>query len=187
MPKRVLGAWFAALVCTFAQGVLAEESSGPSPSVVFTLTGEIGRSNRGPLDPFLDKMMVHQGTKFEQAFEFDYAALDALGTQKVTVRGPNWPAAQEFEGPLVRDVLFAADVSSGELQPIGLDGYAPEIPYSDLEKWPVILATKMNGRRLAVGGAGPVWVIYPRGNFPELAQDDDSKWVWGISHMRVGK
>jgi hypothetical protein len=43
----------------------------------------------------------------------------------------------------------------------------------------------MDGRWLAVGGAGPAWIIYPRDDFPELARDDDAKWVWGVSHIQA--
>jgi hypothetical protein len=103
----------------------------------------------------------------------------------VTVRYPTWPAAHRFEGPLLRDVLKAAGVTGGTIQPFALDGYAAEIPYSDLERWPVILALKSDGRWLPVGGAGPAWVIYPRDDFPELAKEDDLKWVWGAFHIRA--
>ena len=187
MRTRIFGRLFAAVACMQAMLSFAQDAPRPEGPVVLTITGEVGRSNRGPLDPFLDKMMAFQGTTFRNAMEFDYAALAALGMQKVKVQGPGWSAPQEFEGPLLKDVLAAASVSGGKLQPVGLDGYAAEILYADLEKWPVILALKMNGRWLSLGGAGPAWIIYPRDRFAELANDDGSKWVWGISHVRVIK
>ena len=163
----------------------ADDAARPRGPVVLTVTGEVGKPNRGPLDPFADKFMTFQGTQFSRATEFDQAGLWALGTHIVRVQYPGWHAAHTFEGPLLRDVLSAAGVASGVVQPVALDGYAADIPYADLERWPVILALKMDGRWLPLGGAGPAWVIYPRDDFADLAQSDDAKWVWGVSHIRV--
>jgi hypothetical protein len=168
-----------------AGGRGAADAARPQGPVVLTLTGDVGKSNRGALDPFADKLMAFQGTQFERAVAFDHAGLWALGTRALRVQYPGWPAAHVFEGPLLKDVLAAAGVSGGIVHPVALDGYAAEIPYADLETWPVILALKMDGRWLPLGGAGPAWVIYPRDDFPDLAQSDDAKWVWGVSHIRV--
>jgi hypothetical protein len=184
MPMSLRAAALAAVIC-HAGLSLAQNASRPAGPVVLTVTGDVGQTNRGPLDPFADKLMDAQGTRFERAMEFDQAALTALGMQTVSVRYPTWPAAHTFEGPLLKDVLNAAGVASGAVQPVALDGYGTEIPYSDLETWPVILALKMDSRWLPIGGAGPAWVIYPRDSFPELAQEDDAKWVWGVSHLRA--
>src|SRR3954463_15926290 len=181
MPMSLHAAALAAVIC-HAGLSLAQDASRQAGPVALTVTGEVGQ-----LDPFADKLMDAQGTRFERAMEFDQAALTALGMQTVSVRYPTWPAAHTFEGPLLKDVLNAAGVASGAVQPVALDGYATEIPYSDLETWPVILALKMDGRWLPIGGAGPAWVIYPRDSFPELAPEDDAKWVWGVSHLRAAR
>ncbi len=165
--------------------VAAQESPPPDGPVILTITGEVGRSNRGPFDPFADKLLAFQGTQFDRAMAFDRAALEKLGMHEIMVGYPGWPSAHRFEGPLLKDVLAAAGVEGGMVQPVALDGYAAEIPYSDLTKYPVILALKMDGRWLPLGGAGPAWVIYPRDDFPELAEEDDAKWVWGVTHIRV--
>ena len=58
---------------------------------------------------------------------------------------------------------------------MALDGYAPELDLADLEKYPVILAIKKDGKYLGVGDRGPTWIIYPRNDYPELAEKDDAK------------
>ena len=178
-------AGFIALALITGEVGAADEAARPRGPVVLTVTGDVGRANRGPLDPFADKLMTFQGTQFARAMEFDHADLWALGTQIVRVQYPGWGAAHTFEGPLLKDVLAAAGVSGGVVQPVALDGYAADIPYADLERWPVILALKMDGRWLPLGGAGPTWVVYPRDDFADLAQSDDAKWVWGVSHIRA--
>jgi hypothetical protein len=181
------GIWIsliAAVICC-ARPAPAQDAPRPEGPVVLTIVGDVGRTNRGPFDPFADKLMDVQGARFERAMAFDIAALTMLGAHRIRVRYPTWPAAHTFEGPLLKDVLDAAGVTGGAVRPIALDGYAAEIPYADLERWPVVLALKMDGRWLAVGGAGPTWIIYPRDDFPELATEDDAKWVWGVSHIQA--
>jgi hypothetical protein len=166
------------------------DAQGPerlTGQVILTVTGDVGRTNRGPRDEFADKLMVFHETRFDRAMEFDVAALERLGMHKLRVRYTSWPAAHEFEGPLLKDVLAAAGVTSGTVQPVAIDGYAAEIPYGELEQYPVVLALKMDGRWLPIGGAGPAWVVYPRDGYPALADQDDSKWVWGVTHIRVIK
>jgi hypothetical protein len=179
------GALALAALLSVGKAPAAETVRPPEGPVILTITGAVGKANRGPLDAFPDKLMAFQGTRFEQAMQFDRAGLWALGTRKITIQYPGWPGPHEFEGPLLKNVLAAAGVSSGTVHPVALDGYAAEIPYADLEKWPVILALKMDGRWLPLGGAGPGWVIYPRDDFAELSGSDDAKWVWGVSHIRA--
>jgi hypothetical protein len=185
MRLNTLIAGLVALALVVGRADAADDAARPRGPVVLTLTGDVGKSNRGPLDPFADKFMAYQGTQFTRAMEFDHAGLWALGTHIVRVQYTGWQVAHTFEGPLLRDVLAAAGVSGGVVQPVALDGYAADIPHADVERWPVILALKMDGRWLPLGGAGPAWVIYPRDDFADLAQSDDAKWVWGVSHIRV--
>ena len=185
MRMHLLAGLVAVGLCDGPGRAPAQDAPRPDGPVALTITGDVGRTNRGPLDPFADKLLVAQGAQFARAMEFDRAGLAALGMQKVRVQDPAWPAAHAFEGPLLKDVLNAAGVASGVVRPVGLDGYAVDIPYSDLERWPVILALKMDGRWLPLGGTGPAWVIYPRNDSPELAQEDDAKWVWGVAHIQA--
>ena len=181
--------WIVALgLLLLAAGqALAQGAVAPYAPVILTITGDIGKSNRGPRDDWADKLLTWQETRFDRAMEFDAAALQRLGMRKLRVHYPSWPGAHEFEGPLLKDVLAAAGVTSGTVQPVALDGYAADIPFADLQRYPVVLALKMDGKWLPLGGAGPAFVVYPRQDFPELAKEDDAKWVWGVTHIRVMK
>lgn len=65
----------AVTVPTFTHARSAIQSAGP---VLLTVTGAIGRANRGPLDPALDQMMHKQKIYFDQGYTFDFATLLAL-------------------------------------------------------------------------------------------------------------
>ncbi|MEM7067456.1 MAG: hypothetical protein AAF478_01125 [Pseudomonadota bacterium] len=160
----------------------AETSSGPA---ILTLSGDISNTNRAGTDEFNDAFFASHDVEFERAYTFDLSALEALGVHKVTVSHEDWPKAFTFEGPLLSDLLKTVGADGDTLIIRALDGYAPEIPSADAAKYPVILALKRDGNYLGLGGRGPVWLIYPRNDFPELKSEDDSKFVWSAYHIEV--
>ena len=56
----------------------AAETAGTRQPGLLTVSGAIGKSNRGPLDPALDQMMHKHGVTFAKAHEFDAVALQRL-------------------------------------------------------------------------------------------------------------
>lgn len=153
-------------------------AAGP---VVLTVAGAVDKPNRGPTDPFTDGFFGHHEIAFERAAEFDLAMLQAMGLHEARAGYPGWPGVSTFEGPLLADVLAAAGATGRGLRAVALDGYAVDIAPADLEKFPVILAVKRDGRYLGLGGRGPIWVVYPREDFPELQQaKDDAALIWSV-------
>ena len=78
-----------------AHAAASKSSAGPA---LLTVTGAIGKSNRGRFDPVRDQMMYKQKISFEQAHAFDFAALSAL--PKITIKptlahggAKNWSSA----------------------------------------------------------------------------------------------
>ena len=166
--------------------LLAPSAAEPVPGpVVLTVSGQITNPNRGPWDEFMDAFFGSHDVEFEKAAEFDINALEALGMKALNVSYPEWPRKFTFEGPLLSDVLKAAGANGSSMVVRALDGYAPEIPMADLEKYPVILALKADGRYLGLGNRGPAWLIYPRNDYPELAEEDDGKFVWSVYSIEV--
>lgn len=171
---------FAAVPLLPTQAYASEE--GPT---LITVGGDVSNPNRGPVDDFEDAYFNAQDISFDQAATFDLARLQSLGMKEITVSYPDWPKSFTFSGPLLSDVLKAAGAQGDTIAVTAIDGYAPEIPISDLETYPVILALKKDGKFLGVGGHGPAWVIYPRDDYPALADSDDSKYVWAVFYIDV--
>jgi len=129
----------------------AEKLQGPA---LITVIGNISNPNRGPADDFDDAFFVSQDVDFEKAHQFDLENLKALGFKKFKASYEDWPETLEFEGPLLKDILTAAGAQGDTIVVKALDGYAPEIPVSDTEEYPVILALKVNGKFLGLGDRG---------------------------------
>ncbi|MEM7213954.1 MAG: hypothetical protein AAF423_00320 [Pseudomonadota bacterium] len=179
---RILTAFFISLLL-----VLPAAAEGPTGQTILTVTGEISKPNRKPADDFADAFFTSHDVSFERAASFDLASLEALGMKTLVASYPDWPKTLTFQGPLLSDVLKAVGAEGTKLIVRALDGYAPEIPVADVEKYPVILALKTDGKYLGIGDRGPSWIIYPRNDYTELAEEDDAKFVWSVYHIEVRK
>jgi hypothetical protein len=158
---------------------------------LLTITGNIGKPNRGALDPVLDQMMAKQKIKFDKARVFDFAALAAMPavTIKPTIEYDN--KVHTLSGPLLTDVLKAAGVTgdAGKLAMQAVDGYAPTISIADARKYRFIVATHMDGQTMALGGLGPLWGVYDPDRFPDMAAKPVSERFalcpWALYHIDV--
>lgn len=90
----------------------------------------------------------------------------------------------EFSGPLVRDVLTdagAITTATGSVEMAAINDYTIAIPSADLENYDVIFATRMNGELMSVREKGPIWIMYPISDFPELADAIySSRLIWQV-------
>ena len=179
----------APLLCASVGALAGTRAAGPA---VLTVTGAIGRSNRGPRDKVLDQLMSRHNLQFDRAFAFDLAALAALS--QVTIRPTLEYDAKphQLRGPLLRDVLAAAGVSAAGPMTLALraiDGYAPVMTMAEMEARRFIVATHIDGKPLAIGGLGPLWAIHDTDRFPETAHKPVSERFaqcpWGFYHIGV--
>jgi hypothetical protein len=150
----------------------AEPSGADLPSplgqVVLTVTGAIGRTNASG------------------SAELDLAMLERLGLHELTTWTPWTEGETEFVGVLARRLLSALDAGGAEVVGTALNDYKSTIPVEDFESYDVLLATRMNGAPLRIRDKGPIWVIYPWSQYPEL--DDEvtrRKSVWQLNHLHV--
>lgn len=120
--------------------------------------------------------------------QFDLAMLEKL-PQKTLRTTTRWTSGvQVFEGVPVSALLDYLQASGQQIEAIALDGYiSPPIDIAELRKYGVILALKKNGNYLKVREKGPVWMIYPIDDFPELQKDlsVQYKLIWHLRTLLV--
>jgi hypothetical protein len=74
-----------------------------------------------------------------------------------------------FTGPLVREVLQHLGLDDAEsLRFTAANDYYVDIPTSDFQRYNAILALEQDGKRLSRRDKGPLWLMYPISDFPEL-------------------
>ncbi len=164
----------------------------PHAPVILTVTGAIGRGNRGPLDPALDQMMKKQGVQFDKAHVFDFAALTALSSVTIRPTLEYDSKVHTLRGPLLTDVLQAAGMRpdhAGHLVLRAIDGYAPAISIAEARKYRFIVATHLDDKPMPVGGLGPLWAVYDADRFADMAarpvNERFGNCPWGLYHINV--
>jgi hypothetical protein len=180
---------FAATGATAAQREHA--ACAPAPAIL-TLSGAIGRTNRGALDPAFDQMMTRQLVKFSGAYTFDYPTLAAMPavTIKPTIEYDAKP--HTLSGPLLTSVLEQAGAPTAGDTRIGMravDGYVVQTTLENVRAWRFIVATHLDGKPMALGGLGPLWAIYDADHIADLAtkplKDRFVLSPWGLYQIQV--
>lgn len=171
---------------------LAAGPSAAAQPALLTVAGAITRANRGPLDPVADQMMTKHGLQFAQARAFDAAALQRL--PGVTIRPTlEYDARRHtLEGPLLTTVLAAAGVpatSAATLVLRAVDGYSVALPVADAARLRMLIALRMDGAPLALGGLGPQWAVIDADNAPEFKdkplKERFALCPWGVYAIEV--
>lgn len=134
-----LAIFFAVALPPAKAGILPD----PVGPVVLTVDGRITTTNDGPLA------------------RFDMAMLDRLPGRQTTTGTPWTKATETFEGPLLSALLDRLGASGTVLHVEALHDYAVDLPIADVRKWPVILATRKDGRAMSVRDKGPLLIVYP--------------------------
>lgn len=122
----------------------------------------------------------------EGGVRFDRKALEALPQHQITTSTPWTDGVSTFEGPLLCDLLGRLGSSGSIVQARALNDYVIDIPMEDCERYPVILALKRDGQELSRRDKGPVWIVYPRDEHPELQLETiNARWVWQLIELDV--
>ncbi|QTF92041.1 molybdopterin-dependent oxidoreductase [Halomonas sp. BM-2019] len=142
--------------------------SAPSGEVLLTISGEIQRPNVG-----------------DEA-RFDRPMLMAIAPTVIETRTPWHPDRGRFEGPLLREVLATAGVRSDRVRVRALNGFEAEIPLSDLLEYDVILAMTRNDSPIPIRYFGPLFVLYPFDEHPELLTEAVRfRSVWQVTEIHA--
>jgi hypothetical protein len=151
-----------------ASAQAGEPLAKPSGTVILTISGAIDVTNAPG-----------------QA-EFDLEMLKAIGVDHMTTT-TNWTDGKKvFEGVLVSKLLAAVGAHGKTASAAAIDDYVVELPTDEFARYPVLLAWSMDGQMMTARDKGPLWIVYPRDDYPELA---DPKlvwqWVWGLKSLAI--
>jgi hypothetical protein len=83
--------------------------------------------------------------------------------------------------------MEAVGARGSEVEVRALNDYKEVIPLDDFDKYDVLLAMRMNGRLMKVRDKGPIWIVYPWSEHPELddfATREKSVWQLNVLHVR---
>ena len=188
--RRFLAA--AALGAALPLRTRAAASTARTGPGLLTVAGAITRSNRGPLDPALDQLMVRHGTQFARAWEFDAAMLARLPSVTIQPTLEYDARTHKLSGPLLSSVVAAAGVAAGApvvLALRALDGYNVAVSLADAQRYRMIVATTLDGVPLSIGGLGPLWAVYDADRLPDFKdkplKERFALCPWGLYFVEV--
>jgi hypothetical protein len=159
--------WAVLAAAVPAQG-FAEPLPQPSGEVLLSVAGAIETTNA------------------EGEARFDRAMLEALGMERLETSNPFEPGVHVFEGPRLSAVLDRVGARGSTVTAKALDGYEIDIPFSDAADYGVLLAMRWNGETMTVRRKGPIWIVYPVDQNPELnIESFSSRSIWQLSRLTV--
>ena len=155
-------------------------------AVILTIAGDIEKPNREKFDPFLDGFLGYHDKEFKSAFEATDEDLAGLPQVTITVLGEadTWQGPVTLTGPRLKDVLALAGAEGKPVAIFALDGYGAQFDVKSLSARDWVLAHSLNGRRLSLGGRGPLWLAYETGDKPATTEEE-AKWVWSVFYIEV--
>ncbi len=146
----------------------ARELPPPTGEVLLTVSGNISVTNGNGVA------------------RFDRAMLEALAQRTTNTDTPWFEGTRDFSGPLGQAILDAVGAQGDMLRVVALNDYAADVPAIDFRKHPVILATHVDQQELTIRKKGPLFLIYPFDERPELFNEVYfGRSVWQIARIEV--
>lgn len=123
----------------------------------------------------------------ETSATFSLEELLAMPQTTVITKNDYVDEATTFQGPRLHYVLRKLNVDrAATLEMIALNDFTSHAPATDAFDYDVILALLRDGDLMPIRDKGPIWVIYPMDDNPNL-QDDayNSRLVWQLDRIVV--
>ena len=146
----------------------AHALDAPTGKVILTISGSLAQANDNG------------------AASFDLALLQALPQHSFSTKTPWYAQPRKFSGVLLRDLLAAVGAPGGTLKAIALNDYRVEIPIDDLARHGAMLAYLLDDKPMSVREKGPLVIIYPFDDKPELRTAVHySRAIWQLRSLEI--
>ncbi|MBT3206651.1 MAG: molybdopterin-dependent oxidoreductase [Gammaproteobacteria bacterium] len=127
-----------------------------------------------------------QGDNGSQTIDFNIAMLETMPSHTLHTETTWTSGIQTFKGVLIKTLLDSISSTGQTLTAHALNDFQIDIPVSDIEQYPVIIAYQQNGKYMAIRNKGPLWIIYPESDFPELNRPSiKNRWIWQLKEIKV--
>ena len=118
--------------------------------------------------------------------DFDDAMLAAMPQRTLKTQTPWHEGVKTFTGPLLRDVLAAAGAQGKTIRAVALNDYKVDIPFDDARTIDVVMARLLDGKPMPVRDKGPLFIIYPFDDRPELRVPQYfSRCAWQLRTLEI--
>ena len=168
MRKFHLAKALVAVTALFVANIATADSQTPAEKPLLTISGKIASAGS-------------DGT-----VQFDRASLEALGMVMIETNTPWYKGPVKFEGVPMDKLMKAIGATGDHITVMALNDYATDIPIEDFAKYKTILALKRDGEYMPIRDKGPLFIVYPYDDNPELrSQKFYGRSAWQVARMVV--
>ena len=176
-----------ALALALSPALAGAEAQPPRDMVMLTVSGLVGKTNRGPLDPKHDVLLAQYKAAFNSAFAFDRAMLLALPQGTVTGQPNTFDKPATFSGPVLRELLGSLEAAKVKVTFLALNGFAGWLAPEDIDGSDWILALSADGVPLGIGQQGPIWLVRSGKHQTDTDDPTHGDWVWNVFYIHIGE
>lgn len=125
-------------------------------------------------------------TNVEDRAEFDRDMLLDIGMVEFKTTTPWTEGDVTFSGVLLAQLLDRVGPSGSFVHAIAANDYEANIPITILRDEGAIIAMQMNGEALTLRNKGPLWIIFPWSDKPDLDRVEIHNYaVWQLLSMQI--
>lgn len=140
----------------------------PEGDVILTVSGDITHTNG------------------DDVARFDRAMLRDLPQGVIETHTPWTEGVSRFEGPRLDAIADAVGAQGDSLHVVALNDFAADVPLPEARDYGVILAMRRDGEAMPIREYGPLFVVYPFDEHPELQTEAVRfRSVWQVSRIVV--
>lgn len=121
--------------------------------------------------------------KEDRKIEFSMEQISAYPRTTILTENDFTDGMVSYTGPLVRNLLEQVSMDDAELVRFtAANDYYVDIPTADFHKYDVILAFLADGKQLSRRERGPLWLMYPISDHPELDGNPvyNTRLIWQV-------
>jgi hypothetical protein len=121
-----------------------------------------------------------------EGLDLNMPALQRMPQHSFSTNSPWTQEPHTYSGPLLRDVLDLVKAHGTQLKAMALNDYTVTIPVEDARRFDVILAIQIDGKPIPVRERGPLFIMYPFDQEPQLrAPRYYARAIWQLKSLRV--
>ncbi len=129
---------------------------------------------------------VYMGKDRSESIGYSGTELKELMTHDLSTQTPWTKGLQSFKGPRLKHFVNKHKPDAKKIVAYAIDGYHISIPVEDVKDHDVILAMEKNGRVMRIRDRGPLWVIYPWSDKPELRKETVyARAIWQVARIEL--
>lgn len=116
----------------------------------------------------------------------DLPRLDSLPQTEVKTQTPWTDTTDSYSGVRLSELLKVLGAAGKTLTATAMNDYSTEFGIDTALQYPVILATRRNQQQMRIRDKGPIWIIYPLNDYPQLRKEEHHHaMVWQLKSLQI--